>query len=624
MSFYKLRIPAIVLAAFASVNAAKIITPVYPTQDVIVADFDAADYGADPKGIADATAAIQNAVNACYASGGGTVWLPAGTYKITSTIYVKPFVSLRGDWRDPDSSGSTYGTVISAQVKSGTTGPVVFQIGGSAGVLGVTVYYPDQSAVTPVSYNYTFFISAEWASGQQGLRMSHSIINCTMLNSYRGIGKLTGTTTNPPLECTIISNVKGTVLYRGVVANNASDVGSWSHIYFNNSYWANAGAAYNAPNLTALNACTRANGIAFTLAAMEWDQFHDIQCSSYDIGINIIMGDRIQFSGEFIYSKITDTRIAVKADLMDIRWGVSFLRCTLSGSTAAVQNNVPGADVWLTDCLLSGAATGSVITQAPGTTPAAYPEYPFVIKGSRTVLYDVTKAPYNAPRAAAGTAIPAADATGAIQSALNDAGSQGGGVVYMPAGWYRIATHLSVPANVELRGCLAIPQLDQDSLSLGTTLLGYEGKNTATPGTGTAMITLSGNKAGINGLRIFYPENNPVDTVKPYPFSIRGSGSELYVVNVGLIGVWNGIDFAGGRCDNHLVRNVFGTLYNLGIAAGSSSHGWIENCQTNPAKVIRCNYGIPGWVNRDQNYTLINDLITKVNLKHIVINSKTL
>lgn len=42
------------------------------------------DYGADPTGVADSTAAIQNAINSSY----HTIYLPAGTYKTTSTLSI--------------------------------------------------------------------------------------------------------------------------------------------------------------------------------------------------------------------------------------------------------------------------------------------------------------------------------------------------------------------------------------------------------------------------------------------------------------------------------------------------------------------------------------------------------
>jgi hypothetical protein len=66
-------------------------------------------YGADKTGAADATAAIQAAINACQTAGGGTVYLPIGTYKIASTsgvIVSKPGCNFIGN--------SRMGTIISA------------------------------------------------------------------------------------------------------------------------------------------------------------------------------------------------------------------------------------------------------------------------------------------------------------------------------------------------------------------------------------------------------------------------------------------------------------------------------------------------------------------------------
>jgi hypothetical protein len=45
------------------------------------------DFGADPTGVSDSTTAIQNAINS-FPSGRGMVFLPAGTYKVASTITV--------------------------------------------------------------------------------------------------------------------------------------------------------------------------------------------------------------------------------------------------------------------------------------------------------------------------------------------------------------------------------------------------------------------------------------------------------------------------------------------------------------------------------------------------------
>jgi hypothetical protein len=438
-----------------------------------------------------------------------------------------------------------------------------------------------------------------------------------MLNSYRGIGisALDNTTAH---EIATIRNIKGTALYRGAVAYNSADVGTWNHIYFNNSYWANAGAAYNAPSVTTLNTWTRANGIAYTFGDLEWGQFYAIVCSDYNIGMNIVAGSRISFCGEFVWASIQNTNIAVKVNSIDTRWGMSFLRSVLSGSSYSIQNNTSGY-VKVCDSTLSGSRSGTVTITSPGTSPTSYGDAT-IPKVTRSVLYDVTKAPYNAPFSIPQTGLPASDATTAIQLALTDAGNAGGGVVYLPAGWYKISTHLTVPANVELRGCSSVPQRDKSDLSYGTVLLGYEGKGTAAPDTATAMVTLNGDNSGICGIRFFYPENNPNGSVSTYPYTIRGSGANLYAVNIGLTGVYNGIDFGTSRCDSHYINKALGIAYNKGIYVGASTHGWIEGCSMNGNAVCRNNFGISGWIVESNVFTQLINPITRINQRFIIIN----
>ncbi len=70
-----------------------------------------APYNADPKGVTDSTTAIQNAVNAGSAQGKG-VWIPQGTYLVTSHILVNN-VTLTG-------AGSWYSVLGGAPIGSGT------------------------------------------------------------------------------------------------------------------------------------------------------------------------------------------------------------------------------------------------------------------------------------------------------------------------------------------------------------------------------------------------------------------------------------------------------------------------------------------------------------------------
>ena len=54
------------------------------------------DYGAAGNGVADDTVSIQNAINAANAAGGGIVFIPAGTYLLTSSLVPRRGVTIRG------------------------------------------------------------------------------------------------------------------------------------------------------------------------------------------------------------------------------------------------------------------------------------------------------------------------------------------------------------------------------------------------------------------------------------------------------------------------------------------------------------------------------------------------
>jgi len=576
----------------------KLVKSRYPTTDAVIADFDATAYGADRKGVRDSTKAIQAALYDCYDAGGGTVWLPDGTYRVTDSVEVPAFCTLRGDHRDPDQGRGGYGTVVQADLASGDRGPVLFRIGGSAGVIGVTTYYPRQNATSPVPYNYTFEISGRAWAGEENY-MTSTVADVTMLNSYRGIGISTmpDELGRPPAagqthESATVRNVRGTALLEGVAAFNGADVGTWDDVKLSNAYWADAPAAYHPPRRAALDAWTRAHGTGFTLGDLEWDQFAGLSAADYRIGIRVVKGQRAEFTGIFRDTRILRTDTAVQVDVIDARWGMALAGSHLEGSVAAVDNKTAGY-VKVTGTKLVGPVIGTV-HQLSGTVPRDNPK-PVVAKPARQILYDVSKAPYRTPRG--NGYLPAQDATAGIQLAL-DRAKRGGGVVYLPAGWYRLGGRLVVPAGVELRGSSSVPNRDQNGRSSGTVLQSFAGRNTAAPDTEQAAITLDGDRSGVSGLRVFYPENNPAAAggLVPYPYAIRGHGTGTYVVNVGLPNAWNAVDMATHRNDRLLVRKLNGTFVRHGITVGASAGGRIEGVLSNGNSFVRTGYDLPNWV----------------------------
>ncbi len=583
----------------------KLVKTVHPTEDGVIADFDATEYGADRTGRRDSTKAIQQAIYACQDAGGGTVWLPAGRYQVSDTIEVHAFCTLRGDHgQAPD-----YGTVVIANLKSGDDGPSLFRIGGSAGVLGVTTYYPNQNATDPVPYNYTFEIPGGAWIGNENYMMA-TVADVTLLNSYRGIGisTMANDRGNAPSsgqvhESSTIRNIRGTALLEGARAYNGADVGTWENVAFSNSYWADAPAAYNPPARQALDTWTRANGTGLVLGDLEWDQFHRITLTDYKVGIHVVAGQRAQFTGSFLQPDVRRTDIGILVDMIDDRWGMTLAAGRIEGSEHAIQNNARGY-VKVTGTTLTGAVDG-IVHRMSGTAPT-YQQKP--LPKPKQTLY-VADAPHGVGY------LPAADATSAVQKVLDRAGRDGGGIVYLPAGWYRIGTHLTVPAKVELRGASAVPNRDQSGASGGTVLHAFE-RDTA-----TALVTL-GRSSGLRGLRVFYPDNNPgrPEGVVPYPFAVRGQAGGNYVINAGFPNTWNGLDLSG---DDIVVRKVAGAFFDHAIKLGPGRNGRIEGVLSNGNAVTRVGYQQPYWMNEGNIFELVIDKYMRKTAKIVTVDGAT-
>lgn len=605
-----------------------IIETQYPAEDVVVADIIATDssYGVDPTGITDSTLAIQNAVNACYEAGGGTVFLPAGRYLVTGGITVRAFVTLRGDWQDPD-TGKSYGTIILADVASSEEDlPALFSIMGSAGVMGLTVYYPGQEINNVKPYPYTFFVPG----GTEGF-MLQSIVNCTVINGYKGIGACT---TGGGHEMMTVDNVKGTFLYCGATAYNQSDVGTWKNMKISNEYWAGAGSGLkNAPRGD-IDAYTRINAIGLVLGDLEWTQFANIEISDCKYGIHIVKGKRIEFAGSLFDVKIERCDVGLQVDSIDARWGMVVARSSIYGSKNSVVNNSFGVVKMTGTCLSGGRIAGKLVfnninhffdwiksifkdginanrkymidftdldgyTPDYGKTPPKPAELLFVVQADKTGV---------------------ADATGMIQAALNQAADTGG-VVYLPAGKYRMDGNVTVPAGVELRGSSSVAVRGQIINSRGTVILAYYGLNTAEPDKDTALVTLAAN-AGVRGIRFVYPENTCVrpeamGTVQPCSYTIRGTGEGVYAVNVEIGAAFNGIDFRG--CDSHLIKKLVSCCYNNAIFAGGAN-GVVEGCLQNGTVIGRNGLNLPNWVDEGtQLFPYLFNMVTRVQTEYIKV-----
>jgi hypothetical protein len=226
------------------------------------------------------------------------------------------------------------------------------------------------------------------------------------------------------------------------------------------------------------------------------------------------------------------------------------------------------------------------------------PDFPDIApretKPSRIALYIVTEAPFNAKADAV------TDNTAAIQNALDKAAEEGGGIVFLPPGKYRVAGHLTVPSGVELKGASDLASVPKGQ---GSIIEIYAGKNDPD---GAPFLKLS-EKSGIRGLTFNYPEQrssfakNPA-TLPQYPYCIQVTGKDVYIVNIGVRATYRGIDLFTCPCDNHYVDYFAGHVFRNGMRiGGGSKNGLVSNVQFNSI-VMASGYENPkfgAWPNSD-------------------------
>jgi hypothetical protein len=117
-------------------------------------------------------------------------------------------------------------------------------------------------------------------------------------------------------------------------------------------------------------------------------------------------------------------------------------------------------------------------------------QYDFVQKPSRSAFYLAT---------ANGVSEDSNDNSGALQTLLTLAGSEGGGVVFIPPGHYNFRQPITIPTGVELKGAIDVPTLPTGP---GSVMEIYAGKNDED---GTPFISMEPG-SGLRGLVMNYPE----------------------------------------------------------------------------------------------------------------------
>lgn len=505
----------------------RIVKPTLDDNEAVVADLVLSDepYRADPTGQEDITAILQRAMDDLAKAGGGVIYIPAGVYRFDGNLKMPGGISLRGDWKSPLEGGSGKGTILAVYAGRGQAdgAPFILATGGESAVRNLSFWYPEQTVNNVQPYPPTVS------------RAYRAILhyNLTFYNSYEGMSCIHAAG-KPNHE-----NIYGTFLKRGIFNDNNLEYGFIDRVYISPAIWADAPADVitNAPktNRKALVDHCRKNTEGIFLGDADNVQLYDITVEDAKAGIRydetVLPMARKGQAPYGLQMKINATRDVRRID-------------TYAGEFLNLDE-IPQL-------------RGKEYSWAPLGRPAR-----------ADVFVNVRKAPWNA----AGDG--KTDDTRAIQRALDQAGKQGGGIVYLPAGEYVVRTHLTIPSGVELRGGY---DYAHRSDSLVTALFAYEGENAWDTEQFPAFISME-QESGLVGVVIFYPNQNDLypsveeSPPKTYPWTIRGLGENTYLRYVTIKRGWDLIDMASHDCSGFSMRGLWTAPLNRGMYIGGGTRG---------------------------------------------------
>ncbi|MBK1825873.1 glycosyl hydrolase family 28-related protein [Haloferula rosea] len=619
----------------------RVVSTIHPTTDWVITPFDAVnDFGIVADGVTDVTQLIQDALTMLGNLGGGALFLPAGHYRLDGNLVIPQGVTLRGDWKTPIAGDAVVGTVLNAYAGRGDeNAPPFIKLNNSAGVRGITIWYPEQVSGNPQPYPPTL--------GNGG---GATIENITLLNSWFGFTTfINGTTARP-----FVRHIYGTPLKTGLEFDCLADIGRIESVHFSPDFWAGSGLP-GAPASGEHEAWLLDEATGIIVRRIDWSYSCYVRIEGYHIGLALRPGrhdghfpngqsygfdlagcrtgvfvEASAYAGyQFTRFSITDAEIGIHI-ASGASEANSFHTCSIDANVVAIRSDgearvsLMSCDIQKGPIRLSGGYLSLIDSDFAGTSPIhlelrdgvrgasilgnrfagpsrivnrspfpvlidhnpisarPLPDYEYRMPSDprrpvSTDLFVVTDLPYQA----VGDGI--ADDAPAFQAALTAAANQGGGTVFVPGGTYRMNSPLVIPGGVELRGVFDLPHDTKVKGSLLNIHSGYDNAD------GTPFIQLEGG-SGLRGISFHYPdqihdENDAVNYGKvPYPYLLRGLGPDIHVLNLSATIPYQLLDLATHRCDRHYIDYIFSTALKTGIHVGNgTTDGQIHNCQLNPS-----------------------------------------
>ena len=550
----------------------------FPTDDVIVAFCSVTDSQyklPDDPSTSDCTPAIQRALDDASAAGGGTVFIPKGRYRLDGMLTIASNVVLRGRWNLIGPDRPAEGTIL--MIHNQEHEQSVLLTGSGCGVRDLTFWHPDQQVAKSTASESPLVIR-----GQAGVV---TIENITLINPYRGIDLSQAST------C-CLRGIYGSPLHCGLSADRSFAVSRYDSIHFSPDYWTWSRLLGSPPRGGAHAAYMRKHGTGLHIYEMDGFYAGFSKISGYQKGLHFergVSGD--DASGELSYFSVTDCDTALHVD--DAK-GFRIAGCTLQGSEYGIwgkdrthykihTTNIEGGErsisirngvAELVNCTVTGETeilgrrTVYREHQYDEKLPAFRNAYDRIRKPAKVDLFKVQD--YGA------VGDGKADDTQALKKAIEAAAANGGGIVLVPDGEYRITEALDLGDGVELRGNSGGRHdlSNKRGAQLGSVLFIETGEGEEN---GTPFLTL-GDGSGLRGMGFYYP-NQDYKSFKKYPWMVRANGTGNYVIDCSASNPYQGLELNG---DDHLVEYSFIGGLRRTYRANHCSGGRIQNCHIKP------------------------------------------
>ncbi|MBQ7338762.1 MAG: hypothetical protein IJW40_09965 [Clostridia bacterium] len=620
--------------------------------DVVIYTCDVLDYGAMGDGVSDDTAAFQNAIDAVAAQGGGTVYVPAGSYVIKGTLLVRRSVYLMGEWYNPETQpeSMTKGTVLLAKGSKGKEDATpMITIGASAGVLGLTVYYPEQDINNPVEYPAAFLIRDSVEGG--GPQHAASIQNVTVVNGWRGIAADQGN------QLPLIRDTYMTVLDYGFRINRCYDCARIITMHISPAYW----AAFEGVDAATIAAQTKKTAVGVILMRTDGQMMNDLVVESCRMGISLERNteDSGETAGYTNLSNVslTDCTIGINHEYNSAAISMATISCSGEGAVCVQTTDTTShtSELRLYDCTFENPDGAGVVIDYGAPALVAVQNSTFNVGGGNyavdadggvlsltnndfkdcakvarvsadTMAAIVANNKYSGEianalnadsanvQAKSVSSLPATtdfsqnigqapivagttqvfnvldygakgdhttDDSDAFAKAIAAAKNAGGGIVYVPAGYYNVKKGFTIPTGVELRG---IHEGMHVTTGEGSVIYVTEHRGEADE---VAFVTMD-KGSGLRGITFWYPEQNWQD-IAAYPWTISVEGQDCVVSNICFGNAYQGLNMTAADCGGHYVDGITGCVLYRGVALdGSTKAGVMMNTHFNATFYYAC------------------------------------